>query len=237
MHIAGIEKNTLLDYPGMVAATVFTGGCNLRCLFCQNKELVCSPPQIDEEEVMAFLKKRQGCIKGVCISGGEPLIQTDLTGFMGRIRDLGYKVKLDTNGTMSDALEDIIKRGLADYIAMDIKTDIPHYPGICGGKDTAVSGGTTPDIDSIKRSVELIKGSDVDHEFRTTVVKEYYNEEIADNVGRWLKGAKRYYLQAFRDSDTVLCGRGRLHPLGREEMENLAGIVGRYIPEVGLRGI
>lgn len=227
MHIAGIEKNTLLDYPGMVAATVFTGGCNLRCLFCQNKELVCSPPQIDEEEVMAFLKKRQGYIKGVCISGGEPLMQTDLTGFMGRIRDLGYKVKLDTNGTMSDALEDIIKRGLADYIAMDIKNSPQKY--------ALTAGLPALDLSPVRQSVRLLLDSAIPYEFRTTVVDELHEASDFEAIGQWIAGAKAYYLQAFTDRDSVPFEG--FHAPTKENLEKYASIARLYVPYTAIRGV
>ncbi len=232
MHIAGIKKNTLLDYPGIVAATVFTGGCDLRCIFCQNKELVLNPPRIQEEEVLSFLKKRQGLIKGVCITGGEPTVQEDLSEFIKKVRDLGYKVKLDTNGTRPEVLKKMIKEGLMDYIAMDIKSDKEHYLKICGADKRGISL-----IDDISNSIRLITDSGIEYEFRTTVIKEYYNEEIAENVAVWLSGASRYVLQGFVDSKTVLGGEGVLHECSRKEMEGYADIVRKYIPEVGLRGV
>ena len=171
MHIAGINKNTLLDYPGKVAATVFTGGCNLRCLFCQNSSLVDGLiPEIKEEDVIAFLEKRRSVLSGVCISGGEPTLQPDLAGFIDKIRSLGYDVKLDTNGTMPDILRKLADEKLVNYIALDIKTGRKKYRELCN---------VDVDLESINESVELLlNGNFPDYEFRTTVVAEYFDKFV-----------------------------------------------------------
>lgn len=230
MHIAGINKNTLLDYPGKVAATVFTGGCNLRCLFCQNSSLVDGLiPEIKEEDVIAFLEKRRSVLSGVCISGGEPTLQPDLAGFIDKIRSLGYDVKLDTNGTMPDILRKLADEKLVNYIALDIKTGRKRYRELCN---------VDVDLESINESVELLlNGNFPDYEFRTTVVAEYFDKEDATDIGKWLAGGRRYFLQNFVDTNTSFVGRGVLHGQTKEEIESYADILRKTISEVSLRGI
>jgi len=230
MHIGGIERNTLLDYPGRVAATVFAAGCNLRCLFCQNSSLVeGSVQEIREEDVLAFLGSRKGKLSGVCISGGEPTMQPDLPDFVRKLKDLGYKVKLDTNGTYPDMLEELAEEKLLDHVALDIKTDRSLYKRLCN---------VDIDLDSIERSVRmLIDGRFPDYEFRTTVVAEYYDLKVAENIGEWLSGARRYYLQNFVDTNTTFVGRGVLHGRTKEELESYADMLRKTIDEVSLRGI
>lgn len=230
MHIAGINKNTLLDYPGKVAATVFTGGCNLRCLFCQNSSLVDGLiPEIKEEDVIAFLEKRRSVLSGVCISGGEPTLQPDLAGFIDKIRSLGYDVKLDTNGTMPDILRKLADEKLVNYIALDIKTGRKKYRELCN---------VDVDLESINESVELLlNGNFLDYEFRTTVVAEYFDKEDATDIGKWLAGGRRYFLQNFVDTNTSFVGRGVLHGQTKEEIESYADILRKTISEVSLRGI
>lgn len=230
MHIGGITKNTLLDYPGRVAATIFTGGCNLRCLFCQNSSLVEGLiPEIKETDVLSFLEKRKGLITGVCISGGEPTLQPDLANFLREIKDMGYDVKLDTNGFEPQVLRNLAAEELVDYIALDIKTSKPGYRALCN---------TDIDLDKLDESIGLIKeGLFKNYEFRTTVVAEYYDRQVAAEIGEWLAGAGTYYLQNFVDSNTTFVGRGALHGQTREEIEAYAEILRRTITEVSLRGI
>ncbi|MCR5774802.1 MAG: anaerobic ribonucleoside-triphosphate reductase activating protein [Lachnospiraceae bacterium] len=230
MHIAGMTKNTLLDYPGRVAATIFTGGCNLRCLFCQNSSLVEGLiPKIREEDVLAFLEKRKNVLSGVCITGGEPTLQPDLIDFIHKVRDLGYAVKLDTNGTEPGVLRELADKELLDYVALDIKTDKNKYRELCN---------IDIDVEKVSESAELlIEGRFPDYEFRTTVVAEYFDRETAAAVGEWLKGAHRYYLQNYVDTNTTFAGRGVLHGQTREEIEAYADILRETISEVALRGI
>lgn len=230
MHIGGITKNTLLDYPGRVAATIFTGGCNLRCLFCQNSSLVEGLiPEIKEEDVLSFLEKRKGLITGVCISGGEPTLQPDLSDFLREIKGMGYDVKLDTNGFEPQVLRNLAAEELVDYIALDIKTSKSGYRALCN---------TDIDLDKLDESVGLIKdGLFKNYEFRTTVVAEYYDRQVAADIGEWLSGARMYYLQNFVDSNTTFVGRGALHGQTREEIEAYAEILRKTISEVSLRGI
>lgn len=229
MEIHGLQKLTLLDYPGKVACTVFLGGCNLRCPFCHNGELVLDPGPalMSPEELLTFLDRRRGLLDGVCITGGEPLLRPDLPRLLEAIKEKGFLLKLDTNGGFPQALEDIIARGLVDYVAMDIKNSPERYPETVG-----VPG---LDLAPYRESAALLLEGKVDYEFRTTVVRELHDEASFRAIGPWLNGARRYFLQAFVDRDTVLSPG--LHPCSREEMEAFAAIVRPYIPQVELRGV
>lgn len=229
MDIQGLQKMTLLDYPGKVACTVFLGGCDFRCPFCHNGELVLSPApaEMDQEALLAFLKKRQGLLDGVCITGGEPLLRPDLPQLLEAIHTLGYPVKLDTNGSHLRALVDLVERRLVDYVAMDIKNSPERYPETVG-----VPG---LDVGPIRESVAFLKEGMVDYEFRTTVVQEFHDGDSFRAIGPWLAGAKRYFLQSFVDRDTVI--QEGLHPWGREKLEEFAAIVRPWVPEVALRGV
>lgn len=230
MHFCGINKTTLLDYPGHVAATLFTGGCNMRCPFCQNSGLVLEPeslPKITEEEVILFLRKRKGILDGICITGGEPTLQPDLEDFICRIKELGYLVKLDTNGYRPQTLERLLERKLPDYVAMDIKASRERYGAACGLPEANLS--------LIDRSVELLKASTIPNEFRTTVVKGIHTVEEFTAIGRWLQGCRAYILQSFRDGESVM-QRG-LAEFDREQLEEMRTRVAEYIPSVALRGI
>ncbi len=205
MLILGLNKTTLLDYPGRVAATIFTGGCNFRCPFCQNGGLVLEPSLQDvypEEEVLAFLKKRINVLKGVCVSGGEPTLHADLPEFIEKIKELGYQVKLDTNGYAPQVLKGLIHNGLIDYVAMDIKNSQEKYAatiGLDGELQNAFS------MDRVCESVEILRSTGIDHEFRTTVVRELHTKEDILKIGEWIKGCPRYYLQQFKESDNIIC--------------------------------
>ncbi len=200
MLLGGLQKLTLIDYPGKVAATVFTIGCNFRCPFCHNPELVFpnfggTTGSILEQEFFDFLKKRQGKLDGICITGGEPTIQKDLLEFMQKIKDLGFLVKLDSNGTRPDILKKAYDRNLVDFVAMDIKNCLEKYNQTNGSKT---------DLERIKLSVDLIRNSGKDYEFRTTVVPSLHCEEDFDKIGMWLKGSENYALQQFRDEGKLL---------------------------------
>ena len=229
MDIQGLQKMTLLDYPGKVACTVFLGGCDFRCPFCHNGELVLSPApaQMDQEELLAFLKKRQGLLDGVCITGGEPLLRPDLKGLLEAIHALGYPVKLDTNGSHPRALVDLVERKLVDYVAMDIKNAPEKYPITCGipGLDTA----------PVAESVKLLRQSGVDFEFRTTLVREFHTPEDLLAIGRWLEGSPRYFLQAFVDSGNLV-GSG-CSPFTPQEMRDFTLLLRPFFREVSLRGV
>ena len=230
MNIQGLQKLTLLDYPEKMACTIFTGGCNLRCPFCHNAGIVLNPSAEGEfsvEDILAFLKKRQGILDGVVITGGEPLMQKDIDVFIQKIRELGYSVKLDTNGTYPEKLKDLIDRGLVDYVAMDIKASPAGYPPAVG------IGGY--DISKIAQSVSLLLEGRVDYEFRTTVVREFHSIFDMNALGEFIKGAKRHYLQAFRDSGELI-GFG-LSGVDKKEMEEMRKILLGYVEKCELRGI
>lgn len=200
MLLGGLQKLTLIDYPGKVAATVFTVGCNFRCPFCHNPELVFlnlsgTTGSISEKDFFDFLRKRQGKIEGVCITGGEPTIQKDILSFMRKIKELGFLVKLDTNGSRPDILKQALDKNLVDFVAMDIKNCLDKYNQ---------TNGTSTDLERIKLSIELIKNSRKKYEFRTTVVPGLHIEKDFDKIGVWLKGAENYALQEFRNEGKVL---------------------------------
>lgn len=229
MEIKGLQKVTLLDYPGKVACTVFTGGCNFRCPFCQNSELIPFGGVADgipEEEIFSYLKKRKHLLDGICISGGEPLLQSGLTEFIQRCRELGYLVKLDTNGYEYGRLKRLIDDGLLDYVAMDIKSSPSRY--------AEVSGVPGLSMDSILQSVELLRSGAVEHEFRTTVVNELHSLEDFIKIGQWLCGEEKYFLQKFVDSDMVL--NRELTASSDENMAQYLAAVQRHIPNAELRG-
>lgn len=228
MHIHGLQKLAMVDYPGKLAATVFTGGCDLRCPFCHNALLVtrlAETPEIPEEEVLDFLASRKGLLDGVVLTGGEPLLQPDAADFLRKVRELGFAVKLDTNGTNPDMLEALAQEGLLDYAAMDIKNSPDRYAETCGGVDL---------LGPVKRSAALLMAGAVDYEFRTTVCAPLHTPEEMAGIGRWLKGAKRYFLQPFVDSGELV-GSG-MKPLTKEEIEALRDSVLPDIPSTQIRG-
>lgn len=230
MKIHGFQKTTLLDYPGHVAATVFVGGCNFRCPFCHNGQLVldvAGQPVIPEEEVLAYLKKRRGVLEGVCITGGEPTLQEDLAVFIHSLKDLGYLVKLDTNGYRPELLRKLLQEGLLDYVAMDIKAS--------PGKYSLAAGMTALEFGQIKESIRLLMEGRVPYEFRTTVVKGIHETEDFEEIGQLLQGCSAYYLQGFRESDTMI-GEG-FEAFSQEEMEKMAELARKYIDRVMLRGV
>ena len=228
MVIHGIQKLTLVDYPGHPAAILFTGDCNFRCPFCQNAPLVLSSssePLIADEEIFSFLTKRKGMLDGVVVTGGEPTLQRDLIPFLGRLKTLGYLVKLDTNGYRPDVLEKAMESGYVDYVAMDIKTSLDEYPVVAGIKNL--------DVSRIDRSVELLKSGAVDYEFRTTVVEPLHHKENFEKIGELLKGCRRYYLQSFVDSGNII-GKNCFPP-SQEQLKNYLKTVSNYIESVSIR--
>lgn len=230
MNIQGLQKLTLLDYPGKMACTIFTAGCNLRCPFCHNSRLVINPEnrsEYSDEEIFSFLKKRVGVLDGVAITGGEPLLQNDIEDFIGRVRELGYSVKLDTNGTFPDKLRSLVEKGLVDYIAMDIKNSPELYAETVG-----ISGY---DISKIKESIAFLLEGKVDYEFRTTVVREFHSVFGMNSLGEMIKGAKRHFLQGFIDSGELI-GFG-MSAVPKEEMERMKNIMLQYVDECEIRGV
>lgn len=229
LKIHGLQKMTLLDFPGRVACTVFFGGCDMRCPFCHNAELLdgSAPPVMDEDELLSFLKKRQGLLDGVAFTGGEPLLQKDLPALAVRIRELGYPIKLDTNGTHPERLGKMIRDGLVQYTAMDIKNCPERYAETAGLDDI--------DIGPIRESVALLLEGTIDYEFRTTTVAELHNDSCFEQISRWICGARHYYLQRFTDRETVPFEG--LHAPTEEQMKHWADIIRPYVPAVELRGV
>ena len=232
MKVTGIQKLTLLDYPGVVACTVITAGCNFRCPFCHNAMLVL-PEQIDDEcltddEVFGFLKKRRGVLDGVAVTGGEPLLHADMPEFLARVKELGYKIKLDTNGSNPELLSEIVKNKLVDRVAMDIKNAPEEYARTIGLKSF--------DIAPVERSKEMLLRGDIDYEFRTTVVKGIHTKESLIGAAKWIEGAKEYYLQQFKDSGNLILPDG-LSAYDEKQMHALADAVRDYVPTVEVRGV
>jgi len=229
MKIHGLQKMTLLDYPGHVACTVFLGQCDFRCPYCHNFELVdgTAPAVMDEEELFAFLSKRKGLLDGVAVTGGEPCVHRDLPELLRRIREMGFLTKLDTNGNHPDVLKEILDAGLADYVAMDIKNS--------PGKYAMTIGLPALDLSRVKESIALIMAKAPDYEFRTTVVKEFHEEKDFEGIGELIRGADKYFLQAFTDRDSVPYG-GLSAPSG-EALERFAGVMRRYVRRAEIRGV
>ena len=230
MLINGIQKLTLLDFPGHTACTVFTGGCDFRCPFCHNASLVLrvgEQPVVPEAELMALLDKRRGLLDGVCITGGEPTLQPDLLDLMEKIKEKGYLVKLDTNGTRPQVIARAFERGLVDKVAMDIKTSPERYQ--------VVAGLPEMDMRPIRESVQLLMAHPGKYEFRTTVVRELHSVQDFAAIGQWIAGAQEYYLQAFKDSGDII-GEG-YSACSKEEMEAMRAAVMPYVPSAELRGI
>lgn len=229
MRIDGLQTLTLLDYPGKVACTVFTSGCNMRCPFCHNASLVCGevPPFMEKEEFFAFLKKRTGVLDGVCVTGGEPLLQEGLIPFLLEVKEKGFTTKLDTNGLLHDRLRAVVEAGAVDYVAMDIKN--------CKARYAETAGVPGLDLAPIEKSVQFLMEGKVDYEFRTTVVKELHNKADFGEIGQWLKGAKRYFLQSFKDSGDILSPR--LSPMEKADLLEIRDRLRADIPVVELRGV
>lgn len=230
MNIQGFVKLTLLDYPDHMACTVFTGGCNMRCPFCHNASLVLRPgenPAYFEQEIYEFLKKRQGILDGVAITGGEPLLQHGLEDFIQRVRELGFAVKLDTNGSYPDRLAALIRNGLLSYVAMDVKNSRERYAATVGiqGFDTA----------PIEQSIAILRASGVPFELRTTVVRELHSAEDIEDMGVWLAGDHKHYLQGFIDSGDLI-GKG-LSGYDKKQMQDLVNVLKAYVPKAELRGV
>ncbi|MEM7827976.1 MAG: anaerobic ribonucleoside-triphosphate reductase activating protein [Candidatus Aenigmatarchaeota archaeon] len=227
--IRGIQKVSFIDWPGKVCTVLFVGGCNFRCPFCQNPELVLSPenlPNISEDELMAFLKERQGWIDGVCITGGEPTIWAGLPQLVQKIKSLGLGIKLDTNGSMPDVIEKMIDKKMLDYIAMDIKGPIEKYEKITR---------TNIDTEKIKRSVELIRKSGIPYEFRSTVLPKLHSKEDILKIAKWLKGAERFVLQQFRPEKTIDPAFQAEKPFTKEELEEFKKALKPYFKIIEVR--
>ncbi len=230
-RISGLQKLTLLDFPGRVACTVFTEGCNFRCPFCHNASLVTHTEnnvRIDESEILSFLRTRQGILDGVCITGGEPTLVPELENFIHEIKKLGYAVKLDTNGTSPEKLKRLVNNELVDYVAMDIKNSKEKYFLTAGLHENY-------DLSRIEESVEFLKSGAVDCEFRTTVVDPLHEASDFVAIGEWLEGAEKYFLQKFVNSGDII-GRG-VEAYSDAKMREFLSAVEPFVPNAQLRGV
>jgi len=229
MHIHGLQKMSMVDYPGKIAATVFAGGCNLRCPFCHNALLVTElsqSPRLDTEQVLAFLRSRKNLLDAVVLSGGEPLLQNDAADFLAQVKAMGFLVKLDTNGCYPAALKEILDRKLVDYVAMDIKNTPEKYAITVGVPDF--------DLAPVRESVALLMNSGVEYEFRTTVVRQFHTEADIRAIGGWISGAKQYFLQNFEDSGNLI-GTG-MSGFSEEEIAAFRDAAAPYVGSAGIRG-
>ncbi|MBL7055513.1 anaerobic ribonucleoside-triphosphate reductase activating protein [Candidatus Woesearchaeota archaeon] len=212
--IKGLQKVTLIDYPGKIACTIFISGCNFRCGYCYNSDLVFNSkniPNIPEKEIIEFLKSRINLLEGVCITGGEPTLYKNLVPLLKKIKKLGYCVKLDTNGSNPEAIQDLLNKKLLDYIAMDVKSSLDSYPKITNSKINKVK---------LRKSIELIKNSGIDYEFRTTVVPDIINKNEVASICSEIRGAKKYFLQQFMANEKTIDKKyNSMRPLKKESLE------------------
>lgn len=250
MKILGLQKLTLLDYPEHLGAVVFLGGCNFRCPFCQNGDLVQHAdqlPVISREELFSFLKKRAGILEGVVVSGGEPTLYRELPDFLAEIRELGYLIKLDTNGTNPDMLQELIDHRLIDYTAMDIKAGRFNYRRVCGlsSADPALPhSDASPEFDAllakIQRSITILKNSSISYEFRTTVVQGLHTAADFEDIAKWiapLPASVPYYLQSYRDCPEILCPDPAFRAFSETDMRTFLSLIQTKIPNAKLRGM
>lgn len=226
MKFGGLQKLTLLDYPEKVACTVFCVGCDFRCPFCHNGSLVNGGGDWTQEEILAFLSKRSNVLEGVCLTGGEPLMYADVADFLRQVKALGYKVKLDTNGSYPSRLEQLLKDGLVDYVAMDVKNSLGLY---------RATAGAEVNLDAVERSVALLKTGVVPYEFRTTVTRTFHTERSLSDVAIWLHDADKWFLQQFVRSDDLI--DPSVEGYSDDELRSLCQAVRKYCPNVRLRGI
>lgn len=230
MTIVGFQKLTLLDFPGKTACTIFTAGCNLRCPFCHNADIVLSPGEIEAfrpEEIISYLKKRKGLIDGICITGGEPTLMADLPQFCNEVKDIGVALKLDTNGSRPAVLQTIVENGLCDYVAMDIKNSLNKYSVTVGIENI--------DISPYVESINFLKSSSIPHEFRTTVCRPFHTKEDIIEIGKMLGKNERYFLQSFVDSGRLI-GNG-VSGFSPSEMRDMLSALKDFVPNADIRGI
>lgn len=232
MKFHGFQKMTMLDFPGKVACTAFTGGCNLRCPFCHNALLVTDlhpEDAFDESEILTYLEQRKNMLDGICVTGGEPLLQQGMKSFIQKCKDIGLLVKLDTNGCFPALLKELVEEGLVDYVAIDIKN--------CKEKYAETVGIPNFDLAPVEETVAYLKENHVDYEFRTTVVKEFHTVEDIEKIAQWIQGCPRYFLQNFTDSGNLIGNAEELHEAGKDTLKAMAEAAGAYLPSVSIRGI
>jgi pyruvate formate lyase activating enzyme len=229
MKLHGLQKMTLLDFPGCVACTVFLGGCDFRCPFCHNFELIdgTAQPIMTDDDLIAFLESKKGLIDGVAITGGEPCMHPDLPQLIERIHNAGFRVKLDTNGYHPEMLKRILDQGIVEYVAMDIKNSPEKYALTCGVDEI--------DMALIEKSRDLLMNGNIDYEFRTTVIRELHEKEDFEKIGEFIRGAKHYFLQRFTDRESV--PYGNLTAPTFDEMYEFAAISKQFVPNTNLRGV
>ena len=225
----GLQKLTLLDYPGVMACTVFTNGCNFRCPFCHNASIVTgkeSDMPLDSSELLNFLAGRKKILDGICITGGEPLLHSEIPEIISEIKKLGYKIKLDTNGSQPERLQSILDAGTIDYVAMDIKHCREKY---------AIASGSESAVIPVSKSVEILKNASVDFEFRTTVVSQLHSPDDMESIAKWIAGVKHYYLQNFADSGDILQKDHSFSPVPQDVLNTMLERVKNYVPGVAIR--
>jgi pyruvate formate lyase activating enzyme len=226
--IGGLQKQTILDYPGKIACTIFISGCNFRCKYCHNPGLNKNTKSIyTKEKILEFLNERKEFLDAVCISGGEPTLNEDLPDFISKIKKMGFLVKLDTNGTNPKMLKELIENNLVDYVAMDVKAPLDFYENVTDSKI---------EKENIKESINLIKKME-NYEFRITVVPGLFKEEYAKMLGEWLSGAKKFYIQQFRNIETQDKKLNKIKPFSKEELEKFCSILKPYFEKCEIRGI
>ena len=242
MLIGGVQELTTLDFPGRLAAVVFTLGCNFRCGYCHNPQFVqCQgetlTSSIPEEVFFKFLEKRKGKLEGVCISGGEPTLQPDILEFARKIKNMGFLVKLDTNGTMSGLLEKMIAEKVVDFFAMDIKTSLSRYGEIINTFPRSSKSGVGEDllINEVKKSKEIIQNSGLPYEFRTTAVKGKHTKEVFEEIGEWLKGAEAYFIQNLRNEKTLSEEYKKKEGFSEKELAEFKLLMEKYVKNCGIR--
>ena len=227
MNIIGIEKSSFIDYPNNICTVLFTGGCNFRCPYCHNSSIVNNTgDRIDEDKIIVFLKKRKKFIDSLCISGGEPTLQKDLYDFICRVKEEGFIIKLDTNGTNPTLLRNLIDKKLIDYVAMDIKAPLAKYPSIVE---------SVVDLKDIQESINILLKNKVEYEFRTTICKELLSIEDIKTIAKELKGCKTYVLQNFRDGETVLAGENKFTSYKAEELKEIEEAISTLLNKVIIR--
>ncbi len=229
MKIGGFQKTTLLDYPEHVSAIIWTVGCNFRCPFCYNRSLVYEESDLfSEEDILTFLEKRKDFLEALTISGGEPFLQSDLKEFCMKVKDLGYKIKIDTNGSFPEKLKDMIDEKLIDYVAMDVKAPKEKYDKLSGVKT---------DIEKIDKSIRVIMESGIDYEFKTTVIPKFLDKENILKISKWIKDSKKYYLQQFKNNAPVVSSDlEHIQPYSEKHLENILKTIKPYFSECKLRG-